>query len=62
MEDKKVNEWIYILNYATAELYGHKLTEEEQELEIDDFLEKYGLNVDECSWMFTNKPLTLISL
>ena len=62
MEDKKVNEWIYILDYANGELYGHKLTEKEQDMEIDDFFKKYELNSDECSWMFTQKPLTLISL
>lgn len=62
MGDKKVNEWIYILDYANVELYGHRLTEEEQDLEIGDFFERYGLNEDECSWMFSDKCLTLNSL
>ena len=62
MEDKKINEWIHIFDYANGELYCHRLTEAEQELEIDDFFKKYGLNADECSWMFTQKPLTLVSL
>ena len=62
MGDKKVNEWIYILDYANAELYSHRLTEEEQDLEIGDFFERYGLNEDECSWMFSDKCLTLNSL
>lgn len=62
MGDKKVNEWIYILDYANGEIYSHRFTEEEQNIEIDDFLKKYGLNSDECSWMFTQKPLTLVSL
>jgi hypothetical protein len=62
MEDKKIGEWIYILDYANSNLYGHRLTEKEQDMEIDDFFKKYELNSDECSWMFTQKPLTIISL
>lgn len=54
-------EWLYILNYCNGKLYEIKLTPEEQEEELDMeiFFKEYGLNVDECSWMFSSERLNL---
>ena len=55
-------EWLYVLDYNNEGLYEIKLTPEEQErdLYMDVFLKEYGLNVNECSWMFTSHRIIMI--
>lgn len=55
-------EWLYILDYRNVGLYEIKLTPEEQkrQLDMDVFLKEYGLNEDECSWMFTSNRIVMI--
>lgn len=55
-------EWLYVLDYRNGGLYEIKLTSEEQERELDMevFLKEYGLNEDECSWMFTSNRIIMI--
>lgn len=55
-------EWLYVLDYRNGGLYEIKLTQEEQEreLDMDIFLKEYGLNSDECSWMFTEHRIIII--
>lgn len=50
------NEYIVILNYNTGECFYRKLTSEDKHLidtHIEEFFNKYNMNDDECSWMFT---------
>lgn len=53
------NEYVYILDYCNGGIYEIELTpeEQEQELDMDIFLKEYGLNADECSWMFTTNKI-----
>lgn len=55
-------EWLYVLDYRNGSLYEIKLTPEEQErdLDMDVFLKEYGLNMDECSWMFTSHRIIMV--
>lgn len=55
-------EWLYVLDYRNGGVYEIKLTPEEQEreLDMDVFLKEYGLNIDECSWMFTEHKIVMI--
>ena len=55
-------EWLYVLDYNNGGLYEIKLTSEEQkrELDMDIFLKEYGLNIDECSCMFTSHRIVMI--
>lgn len=55
-------EWLYVLDYRNGGIYEIKLTPEEQEreLDMDIFLKEYGLNMEECSWIFTNKRIVII--
>lgn len=58
-------EYIYILNYNTASLQVIKLTEEDEELYEDDIecmLVDYGINIDEVSWMITDRELYIEEL
>ena len=55
-------EWLYILDYRNGGVYEIKLTPEEQEreLDMDVFLKEYGLNIDECAFMFTEHRIIMI--
>lgn len=55
-------EWLYVLDYNNEGLYEIKLTPEEQEreLDMDVFLKEYGLNADECAWIFTSHRIVMI--
>lgn len=55
-------EWLYVLDYCNGGLYEIKLEPEDRdrELDMDVFLKEYGFNIDECSWMFTERRITLI--
>jgi len=55
-------EWLYIMDYCNGGIYEIKLSPEEQqeELNMDVFLKEYGLNADECAWMFTSNKIVMI--
>ena len=52
-------EFMYILNYSNPGIYKIKLDKESCKKTPDEILKEYGLNEDECSWMFTDKELEL---
>lgn len=55
--------YLYILDYSYLNVYEIKLTKEDLEIEdIEKLFNKYGLNVDNCSWMFTYKKKDIINL
>ena len=56
---KNTEEYVYILDYCNGGLYEIKLEPEDRnrELDMDVFLKEYGLNADECSWMFTTNRI-----
>lgn len=55
--------YLYILDYSYLNVYEIKLTKEDLEIEdIEKLFNKYSLNVDNCSWMFTYKKKDIINL
>ena len=50
------------MDYSNGGLYEIKLTPEEQEetLDMQVFLAQYGLNDNQCAWMFTNQRIIII--
>lgn len=46
--------YIYILNYNICGVYEIELEYQDDDLDIDEIFEKYGINKDECSWMITD--------
>lgn len=52
-------EFMYILNYSNPGIYKIKLDEESCNKATDEILKEYGLNEDECSFMFSDKELEL---
>ena len=60
-----IYEYVYILNYNTASLQVIKLTKEDEELYEDDIecmLVDYGINIDEVSWMISDRELEVEEL
>lgn len=55
-----MNEFLYVLDYCQSGIYKIKLDEEdERNDDTERILYKYGLNIDNCSWMFSEKDLEL---
>lgn len=52
-------EFMYILNYSNPGIYKIKLDEESSKKTPDEILNEYGLNEDDCSWMFVDRELEL---
>lgn len=55
-----MKEFLYVLDYCQSGIYKIKLDEEdERNDDTEQILYKYGLNIDNCSWMFSEKDLEL---
>lgn len=53
---KEDKEYMYILCYDTGEAYkipAPEIDESGDYVDVETHLKKYGLNMDECSWMFS---------
>lgn len=59
MED--IKEYLYVMDFSDASISEIEITKEDTDLEIDDLLNKYGFNDDECCFMFTTKRITKIN-
>lgn len=61
-----MNKFIYILNYSAFPKGAiYKIILDEKDNEEDDIqrlFDKYGLNVDECSWMFSDDDLEIVTI
>ena len=57
-----MNKYLYVLDYSTPSICEIKLEEYHSQMTPDEILYEYGLNEDECHWMFTDKPLSLETL
>lgn len=58
-----MDSYLYILDYSDGSVCEIKLTEDD--LKIDDLetlFNKYNLNIDTCSWMFTSTKRNIINL
>lgn len=55
-------EYLYVLDYSTGNVYRIDISQEDQEdeLDMDVFLGEYGLNSDECAWMFSSNKIVMI--
>ena len=60
MKSDKYEEYLYVLDYSISAIYEIILDEEDEDAEIEDILKRRNLNIDECSWMFSNNRITNI--
>lgn len=54
--------YLYVFEYSYPGLYEIELSEEDTNLTSEDILEKYGFNIDNCSFMHTEYKLELESI
>uniref|UniRef100_A0AAU8MJK4 Uncharacterized protein n=1 Tax=Geladintestivirus 1 TaxID=3233133 RepID=A0AAU8MJK4_9CAUD len=46
-------EYLYVLDYSDSTVCEIVLTEEDQNARVETILKKYGLDIDNCAFMFT---------
>ena len=55
--------YLYIMNYALCEIYEINLAEDYpdgvEHLDIESILDDYGLNIDECAYMYAVDELII---
>lgn len=49
-----MDDYLYILDYSDSTISKIILKEEDKNLETEDILNRYGFNIDECYFMFSN--------
>lgn len=54
-----MNEYLYVLDFCTPGIYEIELDDKDQELEIDEILDRRGLKSSNCSFMSTSEKLEL---
>lgn len=52
-------EWLYILSYSNSEIYELNVTNIESD-DVEEIIKTYGLNSDECAYMFTTSKIDSI--
>lgn len=57
-----VKEYAYIFDYTVGSIYEAELTDETTNLESEDFLDYYGLDISNCYVMFSSKKLEIETL
>ena len=58
---ENIKEYCYVMDFSDASLSEIEITEEDEDLESFDLLDKYGFNYDECYFMFTTERITNIN-
>lgn len=59
---ENIKEYIYVLDYSDCTICEIVL-DKDDDTDIEDVLEKYGCNVNTCSWMISdNKIESIIEL
>ena len=54
-----MNEYIYVLDFCTPSIYEIELDDEDEDLEIDEILDRRGLKSSNCNYMFASEKLEL---
>ena len=57
-----MNNYIYIIDYSAlpeGALYRIVCDEEDKNSNVNAIFDKYGLNPDECSWIFSDYELSV---
>lgn len=62
--DKLVQEYMYVLDYCTGSAYKIVMDNEDMitDKDTDDILSKYGLDIDQVSFMFSTNDITEFEL
>ena len=56
---ENIKEYIYVLDYSGCAIY-EIVQDMDDDTDIEDVLEKYGCNVNTCSWMISDNRIESI--
>jgi hypothetical protein len=60
MEDiKMTDEYVYILDFTYGRIVELRIKKEDVDLDSEALLTKYGFNIDNCNFMYSNGRLNL---
>lgn len=60
---RNMDSYLYVLDYSDSSVCEIKLTKDDLEIEnVEKLFDKYNLNIDNCSWMFTSTKRNIINL
>ena len=54
-----MNEYIYILDFCTPGIYEIELDDKDEDLEIDEILDRRGLKSSNCNYMIVSEKIEL---
>lgn len=57
---ENIKEYIYVLDYSDCTICEIVL-DKDDDTDIEDVLEKYGCNVNTCSWMISDNKIESIT-
>lgn len=61
MNTKDTKEYLYVMDFSDSTFSEIELKDENEEVDTEELLKKYGFNEDECYFMFTTKRITEIN-
>lgn len=54
-----MNEYLYVLDFCTPGIYEIELDDKDENLEIDEILDRRGLKSSNCNYMIVSEKLEL---
>lgn len=54
-----MNEYLYVFDYCQCGIYQINISNPKEDIDIEQLLAEHGLNIDTCSWMFSNNELCI---
>ena len=54
-----MNEYLYVLDFCAPGIYEIILDDKDQDIEIEEILDRRGLKSSNCNFMFTSEKLEL---
>lgn len=51
--------YLYVFDYCVCGIYKIDVPNTEEDIDVEQLLREYGLNIDTCSYMFSNDELCI---
>ena len=51
--------YLYVFDYCVCGIYQIKVPNTEEDIDVEQLLREHGINIDNCSYMFSNDELCI---
>ena len=51
--------YLYVFDYCVCEIYKINVPNTEEDIDVEQLLREHGINIDHCSYMFSNDELCI---